>query len=159
MTCTHDVQFSLERSSNGQSFTSIGNLDASQEECNQNFYYYDSLPMPGINYYRLRITESNAAVHYSNIVVLNNAELSKNKLSIYPNPIHENLVQVSLQINQTTQGSFTVYDASGRRMAEKRYTLQQGMNCIQMEMGLLQKGIYTLVYQSGEQKITTKFLK
>ncbi len=79
--------FSVERSDEGHNFEKIGNVRGivnTNEK--QNYSFIDTNPFSGINYYRLKQTDYNSKFTYSKIISINNQQINKSVISIYPNP-------------------------------------------------------------------------
>jgi hypothetical protein len=68
--CSHPsgLSLSLERSVDGKAFTSIYKITATKQRCLQPFSYTDYDPLPGKNYYRVKITEATGRIIYSKIL-------------------------------------------------------------------------------------------
>jgi hypothetical protein len=77
----------IERSTNGHDFETIGTLDVENPNSivTKNYTFTDTKPAKGINYYRLKIVDTDKSFEYSKTVIiyLNNVE---SPISIYPNP-------------------------------------------------------------------------
>ena len=80
--------YSIERSKDGKVWTTIGYVEAStKENANANevtYDYMDDQPMPGVNYYRIKMSDKDGSIQYSLVkqaTFQNHAEID-----IYPNP-------------------------------------------------------------------------
>lgn len=92
--------FTIERSSNGMDYTSIGNVTGagfSNQILNYNFYDQD--PLNNTAYYRLKQTDYDGQFSYSNIAsVKSELGLSAINLNVYPNPatLENNVINVNI---------------------------------------------------------------
>ncbi|MDF3026168.1 MAG: hypothetical protein K0S23_475 [Fluviicola sp.] len=76
--------FTVQRSEKGSEFESLGVIDAKGNSDQKQFYQFaDHKPIPGISYYRLKMTDLNGSLRYSTIV---SSERKGNPLEIIPNP-------------------------------------------------------------------------
>ncbi len=88
--------FKVERSTNGNSFTSVGTVNATGSG-NNNYYYDDAVTLNGTVYYRLKMVDKNGKFTYSNIIKFSNKQT--NTITVYPNPIE---ATTTLQLNDVT---------------------------------------------------------
>lgn len=141
--------FELERSGNGNSFTTIGKVHGSTN-ANHLFTYIDQAPLPGVNFYRLKIRERNGDISYSPVVVLRN--FSTMQFSVYPNPAkNELMVYCFVQEEQTTTVRLT--DINGRRVFQQNIHLKKGVNYFRLNSSRIKIGIYLLQLLQQQAKI------
>ena len=76
--------FTVERSANTNNWTSLSSVKANNGSGEQRYSYTDNNALNGLSYYRLKITDLDGTVKYSDIVSTNNA--AKNVISVFPNP-------------------------------------------------------------------------
>ncbi|RYD95599.1 MAG: T9SS type A sorting domain-containing protein [Sphingobacteriales bacterium] len=81
-----EATFTIERSSNATSFEPIGTLKANTSSISQkaDYSFTDTKPLKGTNYYRLKISDNNGKVNYSNVKMLSFS--SSAAVAVYPNP-------------------------------------------------------------------------
>lgn len=154
------TNFEVERSSDGITFSTIQNSSATLQQCNQPFNYTDHHPLPGINYYRLRMVENTGKVVYSSIVKLSNA---KDKLAIIvlPNPVEDNTV-LQIALDKSAKVDIIISDMIGKDllMPLKSVQLPDGLSKIPLQTASLTKGIYLCrVLINGEVAKTIKLIK
>ena len=77
---TNNKGFELQRSANGEKFSSIASINSKAENGNSssvlNYTYNDDKPLAGTNYYRLRQLDKDGKESFSNIVVLKSASIT-----------------------------------------------------------------------------------
>jgi hypothetical protein len=104
------TNFSVERSSDGGvTFSALGTIQSSGAG---SYSFTDKTPPAASDEYRVKITDLNSNVTYTNAVTLiygNNINTITGNISIYPNPANNTL---NLTINQTGSGSPTNIAAS-----------------------------------------------
>jgi len=87
--------FSLERSSDGVLWQLVGTMKgAGNSTMPIDYSFTDSAPLTQHSYYRLKQTNVDGSVQFSDIISFSNCEVGREALTIYPNP---------------TQGSLTFY--------------------------------------------------
>jgi hypothetical protein len=87
---SNNSHFTIERSTNGLTFTEIGRVAGRGTTSQMSDYTFSDLsPESGTNYYRLKQTDYNGRTEYLGIVAI---EVLKNSagcvLSVFPNPCH-----------------------------------------------------------------------
>jgi PKD repeat protein len=83
-------QFQVQRSANGNNFVSIGNEVAKNNAATNTYNFIDSLPINGINYYRLKQIDTDARFTISNTVVIDFN--SDNKMFLYPTIVQNEFI-------------------------------------------------------------------
>lgn len=128
-------EFVIERSSNGSDFTDIGKVNASGNNSGNNYQFIDATPMPGINYYRLKLIDNSNNITYSVVRQLNFNEVSP--IKVFPNPVTQGTLTVS-----TTEECMHIelLNILGQRL--KTFATSGFVNNI--TIGKLPKGVYQL---------------
>ncbi len=84
---------------------------------------------------------------------------SKNNLSVWPNPVL-NLVNVSIEVNNTSSISLKLYDATGLLILMRQGNLSAGKNVMAIDMSKLSSGTYMLIADFGAGvKMTERLIK
>jgi hypothetical protein len=109
--------YTIERSTNGTSFSTAGIVQANVK--NNGYSFIDNDIQPGLYYYRIKAegTEA-AAVAYSETIQVKVIR-SNAPMIVFPNPVRGNTIQ--LQMNQQPQGYYTVrmYNSTGQLTTAK----------------------------------------
>jgi minor extracellular serine protease Vpr len=137
--------FDIQRSSNGINYSSIGATTATNG-CNKTFTYKDKQPMPGNNYYRIKIND-NGAEHYTRSILLQMDKALVTTLA--PNIIKRGeSILVSLV---ETEGTLRLMDATGRQVYSQ--ILTKGVQSITLP--ITQSGPYFYNIQNHAGKLIT----
>lgn len=156
--CNGDVSFAVERSGDGIRYTTIGLVPATAADCSNPFYFTDKNILAGNNYYRLRISQANRPVNYSEVLLLNNQNALN--LLLLNNPATGDVL--NLDVFTETAGPVTLLctDLSGRTALHKNINLLAGNNRQAFVTGNLAKGIY-FIYALGKEgrSNVAKFIK
>lgn len=77
--------------------------------------WYDENAVTGTNFYRIKVIEKSGAIKYSNVVRVNIAEV-KGSLTVFPNPIKDNLIKVQFSNMEKGRYSIVLYNTLGQRL-------------------------------------------
>jgi len=111
-------RYELERSMDGHSFYNIGSETATNTASVRTFNWTDNAPLPGVNFYRLKMVDIDGAFKYSGVVKV---DLSAKKgISIYPNPVSDHIM--FLQMNGQPKGdhSINLFNRNGEQVMSKK---------------------------------------
>ncbi|MEO9021429.1 MAG: T9SS type A sorting domain-containing protein [Ginsengibacter sp.] len=144
--------FSIERSDNGNTFTQL--LKQTAVGMGDNSYeIVDANPLPGLNFYRLKIVDKDGKFTYSDIIRLkNNANSS---FSVFPNPAKNNLVVTHPAGDQ--QSFIRLVQADGKVVY--RLTISVGAIQSSLDISKLTPGIYFVLVYAGNTTNTFKVVK
>ncbi len=110
----HSAYFEVERSGPNARFETIGRVAAQGYAREARWYeFYDAKPMPGLNYYRLRLTDLDGTFSYSPIRQAH-ASRGGDEFRVFPLPAHD-LLRVLGPISDADEGGhWQVLDLLGR---------------------------------------------
>jgi hypothetical protein len=161
VTCTNaiGVTITVERSSDGRSFTAIHSITADALRCLQPFNYADVNAPAGKNYYRLKMKDSDGKVTYSTIIMLLNRADGFDIAGILPSLV-KNTALLNVSAAQKTQLKVVVTDANGRQVQQQNFALVAGSNQLAMNFGNLAAGTYYVTgYAANGSTVTVRFIK
>ena len=148
--------FSVERSNDGVSFSSIGWVNGIGGTNIHNYAFIDAKVAAGNKYfYRLKQEDVIGNYAYSPVVTIVYLN-QKEAYTVYPNPIHDLLV---IEKNTTSIEGTSVFvsDASGR--AVYKGSLNTSSNQTTIETANWAKGIYLVTIHSNDGVSTLKVIK
>lgn len=135
--------FTIERSSDGRSYESIGEVDAMHNSAFENDYTYTD-PHPLANaYYRIRQTDFSGNTSYYNTIRIS-ADIH-NTISHY---IEGDRIVVMAKGNDIQQLDMAVYDMNGRRITREQFTATEGSNVFTLRKPQI-PGMYVMVITGG----------
>lgn len=150
-------RFVIERSSNGSSFTSMGEVVAAGNSNTERSYVFtDNQPLKGNNFYRLRTVDRDNSFKLSDIRRVRNDGIAD--VSIYPNPVQDRLT-VSINADKASDGQLIITDMSGKAVYSRSVKVFGGQNNIPLELGRVSTGAYILKIQLNDDVIVQKFNK
>lgn len=110
--------FEVERSGDTRNFEFKGKVLAPANSTqNVTYNYWDKKPLPGKNYYRLKMVDLNGKSQYSEIRMVNFS--ADNSVSLYPNPAKD-YITVDLGAEMATTQLIIIMDASGKELLTHR---------------------------------------
>jgi hypothetical protein len=152
-------RYEIERSSNGASFSKIGEKMALNTSGRTSYIFRDAQPLQGIAYYRLRMVDIDGTFTFSNVIALSSTGSNINLQTIRPNPFYNELA-VSLSLIKSQMVKLSLVDANGRCIKTQTINGTKGVNEIRYtDLAHLPAGIYMLVVSSEEGMIKQKLLK
>ncbi|MBK6635868.1 MAG: T9SS type A sorting domain-containing protein [Chitinophagaceae bacterium] len=150
----------LERSADSRNFTPINSITADATRCNQPFDHTDAQPLPGMNYYRLKMIDDNGTISYSGIVALLNAVKGFDIISIAPNPVTTGNFKLNITSATAVTMQVIITDMQGRTVSRQSIPVVAGFSSIPMNAGNLAAGTYTIQgIIAGEKSRIIRFVK
>lgn len=140
----NNEKFFIERSTDGVSFTTIGEVKGvGTTQALSSYSFKDKTVAKGNNYYRLKQVDFDGGFEYSNVRGVK-FYLASNNIVVYPNPFIN-----SLSINGTTQqiSSLTITDLLGRKVFEQRNPTSN------IDVSSLRRGVYIITINYDNNKI------
>lgn len=114
--------FSLERSSNGIDFTEIAQINGQGNSYNRvDYEYLDEYPIIGSSYYRLKSIDFDGYTEVFDYVVVN-YESTNYHASLFPNPVADDIFNVQLNFEPTSNTSVVIYDNQGNIQVKEEMT-------------------------------------
>ena len=143
--------FVVERSSDAINFISIGYVAGKLNSRSKNDYSIDDKqPLKGINYYRIKVIETNKAYAYSKLVNVNIGD-DEFTIKIYPNPAKNRLLITTMGENE--KSTIQIINNNGMKVLEILTTLNPSTS---IDIYTLPKGIYNLQIKT---KTNTRVIK
>jgi Secretion system C-terminal sorting domain len=158
MTESDVVNYAVERSSNGRSFTAISQqLPKSNQNKEENYSNFDASPLAGINFYRIKAMENSGKIIYSKILKVDIGSVLKS-ISLYPNPVKDNLVSIGISAKQG-QYTLKVLNSAGQQVYSK-LLIHQGGNMTQtIELpSSVKSGVYNMVISGDNYRESKMFI-
>lgn len=146
--------FQIERSANGFDFKAIGSVTGAGNSAEILHYSFsDDAPLAGTNYYRLMQVDYDGNFSYSDIRVVQVAEVSS-AISIFPNPASD-YISVTLFGFANDILLISILDFSGNILLQEVLKPIEQNNTIQIPVSHLPSGTYMLQANSGKGNIET----
>ncbi|MEO6404478.1 MAG: T9SS type A sorting domain-containing protein [Ferruginibacter sp.] len=158
-TSTPFATLTLERSADGRNFFDVNTQQATSLRCLSPFSYVDAAPLPGINYYRLKMTDADGKITYSHLVVIINKGKGFEIVGLSPNPVY-NTANLNLTTAASGKIEVQITDINGKLLQRQSVQLQSGSNLVPLKVSNLVAGSYqvTVITEDGE-KTSIRFIK
>ncbi|WP_187270220.1 LamG-like jellyroll fold domain-containing protein [Pontibacter qinzhouensis] len=116
------ADFEVQRSEDGEVFTSIGSVAAKGPSSDRLPYNYtDTSPLSGDIYYRLKINKTSGRFTFSNIILVRSGGFMASTFLLFPNPTKRGDVQVEVTKFQVEEEvSFVISDLAGKRISQEQ---------------------------------------
>jgi len=153
-------RFSIQRSKDGISFQTIGNIVAQGNSTTTTHYTFDDQhPFEGANYYRLELFETSGETNLSNTILL---VITPDDLgySFYPNPTND-LVYYQYEANEKETLRIEVLDVLGKKIMTDNVVSAVGVNNIPVDLSTYPNGTYMVrVHNKNSTQVhTSKVIK
>jgi hypothetical protein len=148
----------IERASDAVNFEQIKLFTGDQISAGTDFEYIDELNNPsGVFAYRIKMISENGLVSYSAIQTVSFDSENGFQLKAINTGNSQN---ASFRVNTDKPGNyiFSLFNLNGNKLAVKSTQLGVGSHALQMDNGPLKSGIYILLGENGNQKISTKII-
>jgi len=154
-TGAENAYFQIEKSTDGINFYDIKKVNSANESAARYYSATDINPIEGFNYYRIKLTNLDGSVEYSEIkkVRVDNIE----SFGLFPNPAEE-VVHVSLDSYQNKNIEIQLINQFGQRLnIDKILNNQQRYHTVNLSK--LNNGIYTIwVFAEGNQPVGKRLI-
>ena len=143
------VEYVIERSTNGTSYTEISTIKALNNAAANNYKWQDASISNGVNYYRIKMIMANGSVQYSAVLIVK--DNAKNGLSVFPNPaIAGRPFNVTFNADKADNFVFNLYDMNGKIVSTSKTYINAGQNVLSVPTnGNLKTGNYILSINSN----------
>jgi hypothetical protein len=151
-------QFQVERSVDGQEFSTAAFVFNTENNGNENYAYFENMPASK-TYYRIKMTDKNNVVTYSKVLVFELSAIVNNDLKLLNNPVQDKLnFRYETATNSTIE--VKVIDLTGRPVYQQKLTTSKGTNMMSLSVpSTLTKGMYVVEVIEGATHKTAKFIK
>lgn len=138
-------RFELQRSSDTRTWQTIQILEISQSPGElANYLYRDSDYQNGLNYYRLKETDTAGRIEYHRVI---GVECGSDALALTPNPTTGRVTIITdTELTNDYPEQVTVFDARGEKVLEKKLS---GESRAELDLSHLPKGSYVCRFLTG----------
>lgn len=150
-----DLQkFEIEKSKDGNSFTTLAQVNKQAAE--RNYAFTDTDLFNPLSYYRLKIFDIDGTYKYSNVISLRNS-LEKFAYKVYQDA-DRHAYRLSCTLNETEKIALVVTDASGKQVFKRDFGKVTGQLNHEFSLGNHPAGVYFLSLQIGTSRYNIKLL-
>ena len=155
--------FTVERSINGFDFEPLDEIQGAGYSIElQNYSFIDTQPYVGLAYYRIRQTDYDGQSDVSSVVaiVFDPFKLEgENQITVYPNPVHDELNIYFNSVQKTENAHILIMDLSGRICLNDYFSVDR-YRLIKLDIDRLTiaRGFYILKIHSEENIYSSRIL-
>jgi hypothetical protein len=123
----------VERAADGINFQAIKKITANNTNRTiDNYSFYDQSPLPGNNYYRLKLVDNEGYYDYSKVKQTTYNQTSSS-IKCFPNPARD---YVYLNTTSEIAGSFpySIYNVNGTLLTTASVNMQKGKNQVKIDL-------------------------
>ncbi len=151
-------EFVVERSSNGNNFTSSAPISSYSNTGPATYYYTEPMPAD-IVFYRLKIIDKSGEVTYSSILVFQQNNKTDPGLKILSNA-EQDLLTLGFESSDDQNKTIRVTDMAGRQVIVEKINSMKGNNLVTISLPpALGKGMYVVDLFNGMQHRSAKFVR
>ncbi|MCP9752677.1 T9SS type A sorting domain-containing protein [Ferruginibacter sp. HRS2-29] len=150
--------YTLERSQDGISFVQFNTiLPKASAGQGANYAATDAYPFSGTSFYRLRITDNDGTIKYSDVVKLSSPQKTFTITALYPNPVMD-ILTLQVQADRRQQITFTMLDVTGRPVSIQKESFNSGIVNASLNLTKLSSGTYIMQYKGdGSSYVSGSF--
>ncbi len=151
--------FEVQRSLDGTNFEAIGFVQGNGNSVNKHDYIFNDKNVKAsiVYYYRLKQVDFDGNFELTYKV---NASLDSKNEDIFVSPFIPNpstaYSHIEVQVPNETNANMIMYNAIGKRIVSKSFTLNKGLNVIPFDIQLLSSGLYHTTIVIGDKSFTRK---
>jgi len=146
--------YTIEKSIDAKNFNKVGEAVIAKNSITASYSATDKNIAVGNTYYRIKATNLDGSIQYSNIAQLKKANVEA-IYSLYPNPLKGKVL--TIQMNNVVAGKYTVviYNALGQKVVNQVIVHEGGIANHAINIGTqLSAGVYTVSILGSEGKVS-----
>ncbi len=140
--------FTIERSKNAVDWENVNNIK-SKGNGNYSYQEIDENPFLGVSYYRLRQTDYDNSIRYSNIQAVR-LDNNNDPITIYPNPTKHS---ITIKGHQKALANIKIFNTLGQDVSDQISIINNNNKSTRIDLSKLSTGIYTFYAQGITRKI------
>ncbi len=148
-------RFDIQRSNDGTSFATIGNLPARNTSFQEHYYYEDRSPIQGIAYYRVKSLDNDGKYIYTKIVAVTEGQYQGNSF-IVVNPV-KTVITVINKSGFDGLFDYRIFNAGGQLLSKGNVTISLNGNAVFPVPGGA-SGMYILELSNSRTNFRQKIL-
>ncbi|MBL3658955.1 T9SS type A sorting domain-containing protein [Fulvivirga sediminis] len=132
--------FTIEKSRNGSDWRLVGRVDgAGNSKTNLKYSLIDNNPYSGMSFYRLKQTDFDGQVFYSDIQSVYLNESLVQEIQLYPNPAESH---ITIKGNEDELSKMEIYNSIGQDVTDLSSINADHVSAIVLDISALSNGLY-----------------
>ena len=150
-------QYEVEKSTDGRNFQTIALVLPTSQKEDENYIYKDQSPKVK-TWYRIKLTDINGKISYTNILAVGNTMETSGSLSLNQNPV-ESYLTFNFKSKANSLGTINIYNTSGILVYSQKTNFSKDMNSITINLdGKVFPGMYILEVKTNYDRSSIKFI-
>ena len=147
-------KYIVERSSDSYTWSTVAEQKgAGNSSTRLNYSAIDLLPLPGINYYRLKQVDFDGTVTYSKVVAVNKLDSQEHQLTLHPNPA-QGFANINLPYGEELT-SVALISSSGKTIIP---SFSQNNRTLILDLSALGSGLYNVKVETKQKVYSEKLM-
>jgi hypothetical protein len=143
--------FDIERSADSKIFQKVGTVKSAGTP-RGTYSFTDEVPLSGVNYYRLKMMNTDGSFTYSPVRSVTLAESKTTGLSVSPNPAKE-AVFVKLNAKEAKTMTLELVDVAGKVLLTEKKKVEAGFNQLSLNLSGYPAGLYFLKVEGVTHRV------
>jgi hypothetical protein len=154
---TNMKKYIVQRSDNAVEFVDAGEVLSANSLKEKSYSFFDHNIYPQVNYYRLKMMNTDGTFRFSNTIAINNDPLATfNIEKVFPNPTRSK-IYITLDIPRGGAVQMEILDVLGNVVYSAENTIEYGRKLLEADMEDHAKGIYYIKITFNGQTKVEKF--
>ncbi|MDF2448721.1 MAG: hypothetical protein K0R26_1225 [Bacteroidota bacterium] len=153
--------FDVEKSKDGVTFEALMRVEAAGFSTSaKNYNVFDMTPFPVVTYYRLKLVNGDNSSEYSNMIAVDNTNLTNYISNARPNPTNGDLLFDVNLVNQD-HVNIELYNNTGKLMMSEIKAMASGYHSLNLDLKNFESGIFLLKIslKSSDKSVLQKIIK
>lgn len=152
-----NCSYTIERSEDGSTFRSIGQVVSKTKEQQNATYHFEDINPPFTAFYRLKQSDIEGRSSWSEIIKIERNNIEGIDVSIN-NPVSQTL-QVKFITDAPGNYVYSILNIHGQKLLTGNRKFQKGMNSFSIPVSSFSLGQYCLVISNEKQQVNRLFIK
>lgn len=151
----NNSHFIIERSTDGISFISVGQVKGNENSSIIVAYNFLDVNAPTVNlYYRLKQVDLDGTFTYSDIVLVKAGKSNNGTISIFPNPIADYKININVSKLPKVEGEINIIGVDGKKLftTYRNFAVENSLMQLQIPSNIL-PGTYLLQIVNAKAEI------
>lgn len=151
-------KFEIQRSSNGNDFTTIKTITANVSAQLLSYSAIDDNPQEGKSYYRVKMIGQNREFKYTDVIIITTVRAAADKLKLYPNPVVGDIITIQLKALARQKVTVQIINRAGQMVVSKPIVLNADGTSQIAGLNQLLPGMYFIRLHNNETLFTERLL-
>ena len=157
VTEVNNSYFEIERSTDGNLFTTIGRVPGEENSFSEKYYSFEEKKPKEHSFYRLKQVQLNGNTSISTIVDIKRQDIPYLEIKI--NDLVTSSIKMQIRSNVKSNLAITILNSMGQTVFHDRITSNKGITTYNQTLPFLPAGKYFIIAENNERKAVNSFMK